>query len=337
MIAVDAQHRAARILVVDDEEANRTLLTRLLTRQGWVAETASGGAEALRAIAADPPDLVLLDVIMPDGPDGFEVTRATKSNDATRFVPIVLVTGLLDRQQRLAGIEAGADDFLTKPFDPQELITRVRSLLRLKSYTDELESAESVILSLGLTVESRDPYTNGHCRRLEHYSLAMGQALGLTAEELAALRRGAFLHDVGKIGIPDAILHKPHRLTVVETAIMQEHPVIGERLCGGLRSLREVRPIIRYHHERRDGSGYPEGLIGDEIPLLAEIVGIADTFDAITTSRPYRAALPIELAERTLLDEVARGLWRADLVEHFLALIQAGAFVVEETAVADHR
>jgi putative two-component system response regulator len=228
------------------------------------------------------------------------------------------------REQRIVGIHAGADDFITKPFDAEELQARVASLLRLKLYTDELDSAESVILSLALTVEARDAYTEGHCQRLAAYATALGSTLGLSEAELAALHRGGYLHDVGKIGIPDTILLKPGRLTDAEYALIKQHPVIGERLCGDLRSLRLVRDIVRSHHERRDGSGYPMGLKGDEIPLLAEIVAIVDTFDAMTTTRPYRDALPEQAALDELLRDAAKGAFRQDLVERFIGLRRAG-------------
>ena len=329
-----ARERSAHLLVVDDERTNRDLLIRLLEPQGYEVETAEDGASALAAIARRPPDLILLDVVMPHV-NGFDVCRATKAHAATRLIPIMLVTALNEREQRIAGIDAGADDFLAKPIDPQELLARVRSLVRLKQYTDELDSAESVILSLALTVEARDRYTDGHCRRLATYAGLLGKAVRLHAEELAALRRGAYLHDVGKIGVPDAILHKPAPLTQAETEVMQSHTVIGERLCGDLKSLRLVRPIVRHHHERRDGSGYPDGLRGDDVPLLAEIVGIADTFDAITTRRPYRAARQPEEAYAELLRDAKNGRWRTHLVGRFIDLGRAGVLTNEEQVLFD--
>jgi putative two-component system response regulator len=326
--------RSAHILVVDDDRANRDLLIRLLEPQGYDVETAEDGARALTAIARRPPDLILLDVVMPHV-NGFDVCRATKTNAATRLIPIMLVTGLNEREQRIAGIDAGADDFLAKPIDPQELLARVRSLVRLKQYTDELDSAESVIMSLALTVEARDRYTDGHCRRLATYAVLLGKAVRLHAEELAALRRGAYLHDVGKIGVPDAILNKPSALTQAEMAVMQTHAAIGERLCGDLKSLRLVRPIVRHHHERRDGTGYPDGLRGDDVPLLAEIVGIADTFDAITTARPYRAARHADDAYAELLRDAKSGRWRTHLVDRFIELGRAGSLTQDDQVLFD--
>jgi cyclic di-GMP phosphodiesterase len=312
-------HSQATVLVVEDYGANLAVLVELLTAEGYRVETAADGEAAIQTIDRAAPDLVLLDVGLP-GIDGFEVCRRIKQRPATRLIPVVLVTGMNDREHRIAGINAGADDFLTKPINVEELQARVASLLRLKRYTDELDSADSVILSLAMTVEARDAYTEGHCQRLATYAIALGRAIGLGEEDLAALHRGGYLHDVGKIGIPDTILQKPTKLTEAEFAVIKQHPVIGEKLCGDLRSLAAVRPIVRHHHELRDGSGYPDGLRDDEIPLLAQIVGIVDTYDAITTTRPYRSALPAEHAHAELRQDAANGLRRSDLVETFVQL-----------------
>jgi putative two-component system response regulator len=250
--------------------------------------------------------------------DGYETCRRLKSDPLSRLVPIVLVTALHESRDRVSGLEAGADDFLSKPVNGAELIARVRSLLRIKRYTDELDSAESVIVSMALTIEARDPATDGHCQRLARDAARLGEALGLADDDIAALRRGGFLHDIGKVGIPDAVLLKPSRLTAAEFAVMRQHTIIGERLCGPLRSLRRVRPIVRHHHERLDGSGYPDGLKGKAVPLLAQIMGIVDVFDALTTKRPYKPALPPARAREELLREVDRGWRDRDLVDVFL-------------------
>ena len=321
------------VLVVEDDEANLALLVRLLTAQGYRVQGVTDGEAAIATAHRDPPDLVLLDIRLP-GIDGFDVCRQIKHTPETRLIPVVLVTGLGAREHRIAGIHAGADDFLTKPFDVEELQARVGSLLRLKRYTDELDSAESVILSLALTIEARDANTEGHCQRLAQYATALGTALQLGTEERAALHRGGYLHDVGKIGIPDNVLLKPTRLTAAEYNLMKEHTVIGDRLCGTLRSLRLVRPIVRHHHELLDGSGYPDALRGDDIPLLAQIVGIADTYDAITTDRPYRPARPPALAVEELCLEVTRGLRRPELVEAFIALCRNGELTCVSTVGA---
>jgi len=320
-----------RILVVDDHEENVALMIRLLVRDGHVVEGASTGEEALRQIHSKPPDLVLLDVMMP-GMDGFATCRELKRGLSTRLIPVVLITGLNDSSARIQGIEAGADDFLTKPFDPPELRARVQSLLRNKRLTDDLDSAASVMVSLALTIEARDAYTNGHCHRVATYAAALGRGLELDADDIGALERGGFIHDIGKIGIADAILLKPGGLTPDELAIVKRHTVIGDQLCTGLRSLARVRPIVRHHHERCDGSGYPDALAGDAIPLLAQIIGIADTFDAATTERPYKEAVSFDEAARQLVEEVARGWRLARLVDAFARLVSANHFPPVERA-----
>ena len=313
-----------RVLVVDDMPASRELLRRLLMLQGYAVVEAASGDDALDAVAAHPPDVILLDVMMP-GRDGFDTCASLKQRPATRLIPVILVTALDARADRIRGIEAGADDFLTKPVDPQELEARVRSLVRLKHFTDDLDSAEAVILSLALTVEARDAYTQGHCARLAAYGVALGGARGVPGDEQAALRRGGYLHDIGKIGVPDAVLLKPGRLTPDEYEVMKRHTVIGDRLCGQLQLLSHVRPIVRSHHERLDGSGYPDRLRGDAVPLLAQIISTVDCFDAMTTDRPYKPAVTPTRACDELRHEASAGIRRADVVEAFVSLVDAGA------------
>jgi putative two-component system response regulator len=254
--------------------------------------------------------------------DGFEACRAIKRDPSTRLIPVVLLTALTDAASRIRGIEAGADDFVTKPFNGPELRARVRSLVRLKRYTDELESAESVIVSLAATIEARDSSTEGHCQRLAEYATALGLKLGLEEDDVSALARGGMLHDVGKVGTPEAVLMKRGALTRREIEVMKEHTVVGDRLCGKLQSLQQVRQIVRHHHERLDGTGYPDALKGDAIPLIAQIMGIVDVFDALTTERPYRLALPVERATEELRLEVALGWRRGDLVSAFLDQVE---------------
>jgi putative two-component system response regulator len=316
---VDAVRATGKVLVVDDVPANVELLKTMLTREGYTVVTASDGEEALAMVASSHPDLVLMDVLMPKL-SGYDVCERIKHNPATRLTPVVLITALHERERKIQGINAGADDFLTKPVDPHELKARARSLVRLKRYTDDLDSAESVIMSLALVIEARDEYTDGHCQRLAAYATALGRALRLSDDELAALFRGGYLHDIGKVGIPDELLLKTGPLSDSEYRRIKDHPVIGDRLCGELRSLRQVRPIVRHHHERLDGTGYPDGLKGDRIPLLAQIMGIVDVYDAITTARPYKAAASPDQAYAELVDEARRGWRRRDLVDAFIAL-----------------
>ncbi len=313
-----------RVLVVDDMDVNTRLVRAVLERDGHVVTSAASGEEALAAVAKDAPDLVLLDVLMP-GLDGFETCRRLKADAVTRLIPVVLFTALRETDDRIRGFEAGADDFLSKPFHAHELRARVRSLIRIKRYTEDLESAESVILSLAMTVEARDPSTDGHCQRLAAYAYALGTRLGLGEEDLTALERGGFLHDIGKVGIPDAVLLKPGPLSDDEYALMKSHTIIGERLCGELRSLSRVRAIVRSHHERLDGSGYPDGLRGDDIPLRAQIISVVDLYDALTTRRPYKQPWSLADAWEAMRQDVRQGWYREDLVETLIDLSRTGA------------
>jgi len=314
---VVAEQRSGRVLVVDDMAANRDLIRRMLARDGHDVLEADNGQQALTLARKADPDVIILDVLMP-GIDGFKTCATLKRDERTRLTPVVLVTALKGHNDRLRGIEAGADDFLSKPVDPHELSARVQSLIRLKRYTQDLDSAEAVIVSLALTIEARDWATEGHCQRLAQYATLLGRAIGLGTDDLSALERGGFLHDIGKIGIPDSILLKPGPLTRDEFEQMKAHTLIGDRLCGELRSLRRVRPIVRHHHEKLDGSGYPDGLRGANIPLLAQIIGIVDVYDALTTTRLYKPAFTVQEAFAELYREVDRG-WRSrELVDSFV-------------------
>jgi cyclic di-GMP phosphodiesterase len=307
----------ASILVADDDQTSARFLKRLLTKEGHDVSVVHTAEDALAMCRDDPPDLVLVDLVAPRG-QGFDVCRRIKDDAGTRLIPVVIITSPGDSTDRLKGIQAGCDDFLTKPFDSPELHARIQSLVRLKRYTDELESAEAVILGLGAMIEARDPSTNGHCQRLAHYATTLGKSLGLDISDLAALERGGFLHDVGKIAVPDRVLLKDGKLDPQESRVMRKHPIVGDSLCAGLRSLSKVRPIVRHHHERLDGTGYPDGLRNGEVPLLAQIVSIVDVFDALTTERPYRAALSIDEAFQVLADEAARGWRDRALVDAFV-------------------
>jgi putative two-component system response regulator len=315
----------ATVLIADDNEANREILTDLLATEGYNLICAEDGEQALEAVRDESVDLALLDVMMPRR-TGFDVCRTIKSQPHTRFIPVVLVTGLTSVDERIQGIRCGADDFLSKPVNRQELLARVHSLLRLKWSTDELENAETVLFSLALSIEAKDPYTRGHCDRLADYSLTMAQRLGLPEEQHQALRRAGTVHDIGKIGVPEHILVKPGPLTPEEWVFMKQHPVIGERICAPLKSFRLVLPIIRHHHEKLDGSGYPDGLKGDQIPLTARVLQVTDVFDALTTDRPYRKAMSADEAFRTMREEARRGWWDTALLDEFETFMQETAF-----------
>jgi putative two-component system response regulator len=312
--------RRSRVLVADDTESVRSLFAQLLSTDGHDVVSAPDGRAALESVERERPDVILLDVEMP-GMSGLEVCRRLKADPATRLTPVVMVTGQTHLSDRIRGIEAGADEFLSKPVHPQELRVRVRSLSRVKHLIDALDSAEAAFVTLALTIEARDPSTNGHCERLARHAVRLGRALSLGSEDLDALHRGGYLHDVGKVGVPDAVLLKPGPLTADEFALMKRHPEIGDSLCAPLQSLRRVRPIIRGHHERLDGSGYPSGLRGDEVPQLAQIVGIVDVFDALTSVRPYRVALTPAEARKYLVRQAQAGKFSRQYVEAFLSTL----------------
>jgi putative two-component system response regulator len=305
---------------VDDHRLNAELLREMLATRGYHAIVVSSAAAAEEQIQRLAPDLILLDVIMP-GKTGYELCRELKDDPQTRLIPVVMITGLNAHEDRLKAIEAGADDFLSKPVSPEELFARVKSSLKLKEFTDELETAESVLCTLGRSVEARDPYTEGHCERLARNASDLGRYLDLDEESIVALRRGGYLHDLGKIAVPDEILKKGSNLTPAEWDIMKLHPVTGETICRPLKSLRLVLPIIRHHHEHTDGSGYPDGLRAREIPLLPRILQVVDIYDALRTARPYKPALPHEQAAVTMRREAQSGLWDDDLVGEFFSML----------------
>jgi putative two-component system response regulator len=322
------------ILVADDQAANRELLEELLTTQGFKVITVSDGADVVTEMIRSQVDLVLMDVMMPRL-TGFQACERIKNNPDTYLIPVILITALSDKQDRIEGIKAGADDFLSRPVDRTELLARVRSLLKLKQRTDELERAESVLFSLARSIEGKDPYTHGHCERLAEYSARLGEQLGLSVDQITALRRAGIVHDVGKIAVPDAILLKPGRLTPDEWTIIREHSVVGERICAPLKSFRHVLPIIRHHHEKLDGSGYPDGLRGEAIPITARVLQIVDVYDALTTDRPYKKAFSVPDALQTMKVEVSKGWWDPQIFDRFERLVRTGtADFLSRTSVA---
>jgi putative two-component system response regulator len=316
---------SARILVVDDDPPVLDLLVRILKRDGYTTITATNGADALDLVGREAPDLILLDVTMPIL-DGFAVCQRLKDNEATALIPVTMLTGLDDREHRQRGLEVGADDFLTKPFDHSLLRARIRSQLRIKRLTDQLERTESVIFMLALAVEAKDTYTEGHLRRLSSYSEQLAVAIGLSSAQVKAIRFGGLLHDIGKISIDDAILRKPGKLTEEEYAQIKRHPEYGARIIQAMRFAGDVGPIIRHHHERWDGKGYPTGLAGEEIPIGARIVAIVDAYDAMMTDRPYRSSLGLDETMRRMREGRGRE-WDPVLLDRFIKLIEDGELV----------
>ncbi len=313
--------RSLHILVVDDEPANLTIISKMLSPYQCHVSCVSSGKEALQFIKKDLPDVILLDVMMP-GMNGFEVCEALKSNELTRLIPIIIVTALQERDDRIKGIEAGCDDFISKPIDRLELTARVHALARVKRLNDDLDHAQSVVLSLARAVEAKDNTTGDHCDRLIRLSRQFGEFLKLSDNELFVLEQSGILHDVGKIGIPDAILLKPGPLNNDEWNCMREHPIMGEEICYPLKSLRNVCPIIRHHHEKYNGTGYPDGLMGESIPYLARVFQILDAYDALTHKRPYKDAFSKEKSLEILRDETTQGLWDPQLIDAFEKFIR---------------
>ncbi len=315
------QSISGTILVADDQAANRELLEELLTAEGFKVVAVPDGASALEQLSKIQVDLVLLDVMMPRE-NGFAVCAQLKADPETYLIPVILITALSEKQDRIEGIKAGADDFLSRPLDRTELLARVRSLLKLKLRTDELERAEAVLFSLARSIEGKDPYTHGHCERLAAEATRLGEQLGLPEDQITALRRAGVVHDIGKIAVPDSILLKRGPLSADDWKLMREHPIVGERICAPLKSFRLVLPIIRHHHEKFDGSGYPDGLRGDQVPITARVLQIVDVYDALATERPYKQALSMTDALQTMKQEVAKGWWDPFIFNQFDQLMR---------------
>lgn len=314
---------AHRVLVVDDNRTNALLLQQVLSAEGHQVVVASDGMEALDRIADRYPDLILLDLDMPRL-DGYEVCRRVKLDPATRLIPIVIITAQTAFDAKLRAWELGADDFITKPFQCIEVVARSRSLLRIKRLVDERDSAEAVVFAFARVVEAKSPYTHGHSERVAAYALTLAAQVALPESEWETLRKGALLHDVGKVSVPDSILDKPGSLTVAEFEIMKQHTVQGARIVEPLRSVQDAIPMIRWHHERLDGGGYPDRLEGDAIPLLVRILAVADVYDSLSSQRPYRGAIPHVQCMQILRRDAAGGGLDANLVEHFCTALATG-------------
>lgn len=314
--------RKPRILIVDDNRANVELFKMQLKSFGYALEVAYNGEEALEKVASFGPDLILLDLMMPKI-DGYEVCRILKSDKNTWFIPVIIVTALRELQDKLKAIEIGADDFLIKPYNKLELITRVKSLLRLKELHDDLDTSENILFSLAGALEAKDNYTRGHSERVAKYTCDLAKALGLSPKEQETLRRGALLHDIGKIGVRESVLNKPGPLTESELEHVREHPVRGYEICCRLRSLSATLPIIRNHHERYDGGGYPDHLQGESISPHARITLIVDSYDAMTTERPYRKSIKPHEALDVFEKEKAWGQWDPRFVDEFVKLVRS--------------
>ncbi|MEO1376900.1 MAG: two-component system response regulator [Cyanobacteria bacterium J06635_10] len=315
------EHDVPKVLVVDDHAASRMTAVALLGMEGYSVIEAESGSAALHLVSENQPDLILLDVMMPEM-DGFEVCQLLKQDEQTRLIPVIFITALNDRRSRIRGIEVGADDFLSKPFDRVELAARVKSLVRQKRLNEDLDHAEKALFSIARAIESRDPNTGDHCERLVKLGKAFGEYLGLARNQIRDLMWGGYLHDIGKVGIPDSVLLKKGKLTASEWEVMRQHVLIGEKICQPLRSMRGVIPIIRSHHERWDGTGYPDGLKEDEIPFLAQVFQMIDIYDALTSERPYKKAFTSEEALSIMSEETNKGWHNKKLMQQFAEFLK---------------
>ncbi|HKA35815.1 MAG TPA: HD domain-containing phosphohydrolase [Thermoanaerobaculia bacterium] len=312
---------SATILVVDDDEQIRGLIARLLKPLRHAVLEAGSAEEAEDRLAGITPDLVLLDMQMP-GKSGHELLSEIRANPRTRLVPVVMITGAATHDLKLKAIQSGVTDFIAKPFSPEEIVARARALLELKFATDALEDAEQVIIALARTIDARDRYTYGHSARVSLYAGLLGERIGLEDRALAAVRRGGLFHDFGKIAVRDAVLLKPSKLTAAEYAEIQRHPREGRELLRNMKTLAHAMAVVYHHHERMDGSGYPDGLSGEAIPITARVTTIADVFDALTTARVYRGALSREEALRIMRDEVRKGWWDGRILDELQAVLE---------------
>lgn len=309
--------RQQSILIVDDNPAIVELLSSQLKPYKYNLDVAYDGDEALHKVMKNMPDLVLLDLMMPKI-SGFEICRRIKNNKDTQFIPVVVITALTEQGDKLKAIELGADDFLVKPINRVELITRIKSLLRMKLLHDDLDTSESILFTLASALEAKDFYTRGHSERVAALAARIGSDMGLPAHGIEAIKKGGLLHDIGKIGVKESILLKPGKLTDEEMSHVKSHPARGYDICQPLKSLEPCLPIIRSHHERFDGEGYPDGLEGEGIPFVARITAVADAYDAMTTDRPYRKGMTREQVLAIFQNEIDSGQWDPECVRALL-------------------
>ncbi len=308
------------ILVVDDHKSNLELMEAVFIKEGFKVYTALGGQEAINKFQNYPIDVAVLDVMMPEI-DGFELCSKLKNISGKRFFPVILLTALTDKNSKLKGLESGADDFISKPFDTTELILKIKSLLKVKSLNDDLDHSENIIMTLAVAMEARDPYTKGHSTRVSKLAAEFVAYLGLPEIDRQEMKKAGILHDIGKICLNESLLRKPGPLTKEEVEMIKTHTILGEDLCRPLVSMRKILPAIRHHHERWDGMGFPDGLAGEDIPLMARILAIVDSFDAMVSVRPYRDRRSVGETIKTMKSEQYDGQWDSELLNYFIEMI----------------
>ncbi len=307
-----------RIFIVDDNEYNRQLLEATLYSEGYEVHQASDGQEALDRLDEVAPDLIMLDINMPVL-DGLETCRRIRSQPEHNLLPIVILTAETDMKTHLSSIEAGANDFVTKPFIPAIILARAQSLIQVKKLTDEMENAQQAFVAMVRAVEAKDAYTHGHSERVAIFTSRLAAAAGLSEDDQDRLLQAGMLHDLGKIALKESILHKPSKLTDEEFDHIRTHPVIGEEILKDLKFAQKLLPAVRHHHENFTGGGYPDGIAGEEIPQDARLMAVADAYDAMTSNRPYRDGISSKQA-LNILKEDKLGQWQPEFVESFVAL-----------------
>lgn len=316
----DIKEQKSTVLIVDDDPRSRKLIEAYLFSQDYNIITAGDGTEAMQKLKNNSVDLIVLDVMLP-GISGYEVCKRVKLDSDLRLIPIVMMSSLDDKEDKIKGIQAGTDDFLTKPIDAQEITVRVKSLLRVRHLNEQLEKVENILFTLAKALEAKDPYTEGHSERVGKLAKKLAKEVGLGEDAREALDKAAKIHDIGKVGVPETILNKPGPLTKEEFNYIKKHVVLSEQICAPLRSMRGILGIIRHHHENYNGKGYPYGLKGEDIPLEARILSIVDAYDAMTSDRPYRKRLPQdEVIKR--LKEGSGTQWDPKLVDLFINMIE---------------
>jgi putative two-component system response regulator len=318
------------ILVVDDILSNLELIKAVFLKEGFSVYTALGANDAIDIFEKHPPDLAVLDVMMP-GTDGFELCRKLKDISGKRFFPVILLTALTDQRSRIKGIESGADDFISKPFDTTELTTKIKSLLKLKALQEDLDHSENIILTLAVAMEARDPYTKGHSTRVSKLAADFVSFLGLPKRDYDEMKKAGILHDIGKICLSASLLRKPGSLSEEEIEAIKKHVELGEEICRPLLSMKRILPAIRHHHERWDGNGFPDRLAGEDIPVIARILAIVDAFDAMVSVRPYRNCKSFKNALETMQSEQYQGQWDPELLGYFLRMMYPLADSVYKT------
>jgi putative two-component system response regulator len=318
---INGNETISKILIVDDTALNLKMMEAMFPKNEYFVVKAQNGIEALHTLHKHDIDLVLLDVMMPEM-DGYTVCRRIKLDQNLRMLPVILITAFDDTEAKIKGIEAGADDFIVRPPNKIELLARVKSLVNFKKLTGNLTDIKNILLSLANAVEAKDRYTHGHVERVANLAVTIGKKMQLSAHDIESLWFSGVLHDIGKIGIPDAILNKEGKLNEYEWNIMKSHPNIGYKICLPLQnSLGSALTGILNHHEKLDGSGYPNGLKNDSISIIARIIAVVDNYDALSTDRPYRKALSNDEALNIIMREAQQGKFDMDVVEALINII----------------